>query len=154
MLGDLPKSANPEKQIPGLLQRFNNYLHWGKSKKAIECMEDMAALALSMAVREYRQMGKSLSPDDLSAVLQNNFKPHQNRGKILSRAADLTLTLQAAISLGQVDGLRSPEQKQQQADAWMELALSCTKVIISAETDEISPTHRVQDQRGPVLTMA
>lgn len=154
MLDDIPRNTDPEKQIPNLLQQFKGHLHWGRYERAFECIEHAASLSLFMAAREYRQMGRNLSPDDLTAMLQDSFKPHQNRGKIQNRTTDLALALQVALSLKQADGIRSLEQKRKQADAWMDLALGCVKVIISAQADEIKQAIKQVQQPSPALTMA
>jgi len=151
VLGTLPKSTDPEKQIPDLMQRFNGHLHRGRFEKANLCLEDMAALSLFIAAREYRQMGNNLSSSELSDMLQGNYKPYQNRSSIHNSAAELTLKLQAALSLQQAEGLRSPKRKQEQADAWMDFALGCAKVIINTQTYELK---QAQEQRVPAMVMA
>ena len=60
IMNNVPKSADPEKQIPGLLDRFNNYLHWGKSQKAVECMENVAALVGADSAKHHRPIGQEL----------------------------------------------------------------------------------------------
>jgi hypothetical protein len=117
LFSELPKSSDPETQLPCLLERFKSRLHWGRSEEACECAEDMAALSLFAAAREYRQTGRNLSPGELSIILRDRFKPHQNRSRLPNRAAELALSLQAALSLRQTQGLRNPEQKQKQAEA-------------------------------------
>jgi hypothetical protein len=137
----IPQSADPDKRLPDLLNRLRSCLQGGRSEKARECAAEMAALSLGLAAREYRQMGRALAPAELSALLQNSFRPHQNRGKIQSRAGELTQRLQTALALRQTSGLRGPEQKQKQADVWMELALGCAKMIISAQAEELKLTQ-------------
>jgi len=154
LLEGLPKNADPEKQLPDLLQRFRGHLHWGRFEQASQCMEDMAALSLFAAAREYRQMGKNKSPGELSAMLQNSFKPHQNRGKVHNRAGDLAGGLQAALSLRRADGVRTQEQKQKQADAWMDLALGCAKVIISVQANEMKQAQKEEQSQHSTMTMA
>jgi hypothetical protein len=153
LMTELPKSTDPEKRLPDLLQNFRYYLQWGKLEKALECMENMAALSLAAATREHRQMGRNLSPNELATILQNNFKPHQNRGNIQNRAGDLARGLQAALSQQQSDGIRTAEQKQLQADTWMELALGCVKVIISVQADELKQVQKRECFQAPAMTM-
>jgi len=150
----IPQNIDPDKWLPDLLHRFKSHLHWGRFEKAHEAMEDMGALSLFMAAREYRQMGRNLSPGELSAMLQDSFRPHQNRGKIQNRVGELSHKAQAALSMRQADGLRTPEQKQKQADAWMSLALDCAKVIISAQAAELKLEQKEQEQKTPSLVMA
>ena len=54
------KEVQPDRavyQFPGLLLRYRNDLHWGRFDQAMERMETMAALALSVVLRECKQMG-------------------------------------------------------------------------------------------------
>jgi len=150
----LPKTSDPEKRLPDLLRDFKSHLHWGRFEKAAECMEDMASLSLFAAAREYRQMDRSMSPGELLAMLQDSFRPHQNRGKIHNRADELAIRLQAALSLRQADGIRMPEQKQKQADAWMDLALGCAKVIIRAQADELKLAQKEQARQDAGIVMS
>jgi hypothetical protein len=153
----VPKSAHPETELPGLLRRFNAHLRKGGFEKAFACTEDMAALSLFAATREYRQMGRRPSPGDLSSGLQDRFRPHQNRGGIQNRAAELAQGLQTALSLHRADGVRSKEQKQKQADARMDLALGCVKAIIGAEANEMKREQdreqNAQEQQEPSAAM-
>ena len=149
----IPQNTDPDRWLPDLLQRFRGHLHWGRFEKAHECMEDAAALSLFMAAREYRQMGRTLSAEDLSAMMQTGFKPHQNRGKIQNRVTELSVKAQAALAMRQTDGLRTPEQKQKQADAWTALALDCAKVIISSRADEMKLAQKDQEQKQPPIAM-
>jgi hypothetical protein len=152
-LEGISKSADPERLIPDLLQRFKEHLTWGRLERAMTCAEDMAVFSLFMAAREYRQMGRNLSPDDLSAMLRDNFHPHQNRGRIQNRATDIALSLQKALSLKHSDGVRSSEQKQKQADAWIDLALGCAKAIISVQADEFRLAQKAQELNKPSMVM-
>jgi hypothetical protein len=113
----------------------------------------MAALSLLMAAQECRQMGRNLSPGELSAMLQGSFKPHHNRGKMQNRVADLALGLQAALSLKQTSGIRTSERKQKQADARMDLALSCAEAIIGVRANEMKPSKQTQEQKGSSMAM-
>jgi hypothetical protein len=137
LFSKLPETTIPETRFSDQLQRFKIHLHWGRFEEALGCMEDMAALSLFAAAREYRQIGSILSSGELSAMLQQSFKPHQNRGNIQNRADELTLGLQVALSLKQAEGPRSQEQMQKQADAWMNLALGCAKVVICQRAHEL-----------------
>ncbi len=149
LFSELPKNSVPEQRLPVLLQGFQNHLRRGRFDDALASVEDMAALALFAAAREYRQMGRNVAPGDLSAMLQAGFKPHQNRGKLHSRAEQITTALRAALSRQQAEGLRTPAQKQEQADAWMTLALGCAKVLIGEQVLELK-----QEKKQQGMTMA
>jgi len=150
----IPRDTDPDRWLPDLFHRFKSHLHWGRFEKADACMDDASALSLFMAAREYRQMGRTLSAVELSAMMQNSFNPHQNRGKIQNRVTELSVKAQAILATRRADGLRTPEQKQKQADAWMSLALDCAKVIISGRAAEMKLEQKEQEQIQPAIVMA
>jgi hypothetical protein len=151
-MAELPKAAYPEKQFPDLFRAYKNYLQWGRLEKTIECMENIATFSLAAAAREYRQMGSNISLSELIAMLQNSFKPYQNRCNIHNRTSELAQVLQTALSQKQMGGIRSLEQKQQQADAWMDLALGCVKVVVSTQAEELKQLQKQKNTQ--TITMA
>ena len=65
-IGARCKEVRPDRavyQFPGLLLRYRNDLHWGHFDQAMERMETMAALALSVVLRECKQMGTALTTE-------------------------------------------------------------------------------------------
>lgn len=52
------KPEQAEQKLPILLQDYKNHLHQGRFDRAMDAMELAAAMALSSALREFRQMGK------------------------------------------------------------------------------------------------
>jgi hypothetical protein len=152
MLESTPKSANPEKQLPDLLNKLKGHLHNGRFEKATSCLEDMAALSLFMVAREYRQMGKTLTNGALSDMLCKSYTPHQNRRDFQDHTADISLKLQTALSIQQMNGIRSLEQKQKQADVWMDLTVCCVKTLINAQANEMKQ-DQAQGQRSSAMTM-
>lgn len=149
----LPKTADPEKRIPGLLQDYRGHMHWGRFEKAFECIEEAASLALFAAARENRQMGAGVTAEKLAAELQARFLPHQNRGKLHTRDSELSMKLQAALSLSRAEGLRTPEQKQKQAEAYADLALGCAKILIRQQADELKLAQKEQARQEPAISM-
>ena len=82
-IGARCKEVQPDRavyQFPGLLLRYRNDLHWGRFDQAMERMETMAALALSVVLRECKQMGTALTTEQGVRFLESHILPHQNRG--------------------------------------------------------------------------
>jgi hypothetical protein len=154
LMAQLPKNAALERRLPNLFQSFKHKINIGRLEKAFECLEDMAAFSLDAAAREYRQVGKDLSTGELAVMLQDSFKPHQNRGSMQNRISELSHTLQAALSQQQAGGIRSGDQKQKLAEAWMAMALGCVKVIICARAGEMKQEQKRAHSLNPVMTMA
>ena len=149
-----PKTFDPERQLPMLLERYRSHLHWGRFDKAFDCVEDMACLSLSLAAREYLQMGRSFTASQLSALLQEGFRPHQNRGKVHNRTAEIAQKVQAALALRGAEGLRAPKDKQKQADAYVSLALDCAKILIRVQADELRQAQKEQPRQQAEMNMA
>lgn len=142
------KPEHPERQLSGLLTQYRSHLHWGRFEKAADCMEQMAALSLSFAVREYRQMGDITSTDHMCAVLQSRFKPYQNRGKLVNRTDELAMKLQSVLARGSAEGIRSREQKEALAEAYLDVAIDYAKVLVRLE---VEAQKQEQKQAGMVM---
>ena len=148
----MPKPFNPEKQFEYLLKNYRNNLRRGETMEAADCAESMAVLALYEAAREYRQMGKELSAEERSELLKSNFHPHQNRGKIQNRVADLGQKIGAALSLRHADGVRTPEQKERQSNAYLDIALHCVKDLVRVQADDIKLEKKKSEMQMEALS--
>ena len=97
----------------------------------MDAMELAAAMALSSALREFRQMGKVVSPQQGAERLRQSIQPQKASAGICGR-----------------------ESKESLAYRWLELAASCAKVPIRYEADQIKQRQKEeQAQRGagPVM---
>ena len=139
-LGPNVKAVRPEQasyQIPRLLQQYQNDLHWGRFEQAMDHMETMSALALSVVLRECRQMGTVLTEEQGARFLQSHIHPHQNRGSLKTRATEIGMEFQSVLAKDAVEGIRTEVEKKATASAWLELAISCAKVPIKYCADEL-----------------
>lgn len=138
-------SVKPDRidiELPDLLERYRNHLHWGRFDKAMDCMEQMSALALAACGRELRQIGKPTSTQDLAEALRRCILPHQNRGKLHGRHSEIAMEIQSVLAKCTAPGIRSPEDKQQLAKAWLELAASCAKIPVKYEAEELKQKQK------------
>ena len=124
-------------ELPTLLERYRNNLHWGRFEKAMDCMERMSALALAACGRELRQIGRPASPEELAETLRRRILPHQNRGKIDGRHSEIAMEIQSVLAKSTAPGIHSQADKQQLARAWLELAASCAKIPVKYEAEEL-----------------
>lgn len=139
-IGEASAKADPQKalySIPALLQKCKNNLHWGRFDEAADCMEAASVLALAAALREYHQLGNDISPEQGTDILRKQLHPHQNRGSLKNRPDEIAMELQGILSKSKITGIRSREEKEHLADAWMGLAVSCAKVSVRIEADQI-----------------
>ena len=100
-------------------------------------METMAALALSVVLRECKQMGAMLTVEQGVRFLESRILPHQNRGILKNRADEIAVQFQSVLAKSNCQGIRTQAEKKEAASAWLELAISCAKVPIKYEADEI-----------------
>ena len=131
-----------ESKLPSLLQHYRYNLHWGRFDKAMDCAEQASALALAAYGRELRQMGRQLSAEGLAGTLQSSIQPHQNRGSLKNRHSEIAMQIQSVLARGNAAGIRSQEDKQQLADAWLELAVSFAKIPIKYEAEELKQQQK------------
>jgi hypothetical protein len=129
------KATHPELHLPGLLTQYKSHLLGGLLEKAADCMEQMAALSLSFAAREYRQMGDNVSMDNLCNLLKSRFRPYKNRGRPERRTDELAEKLRNALKQDSLAGIRGREQKEALAEAYLDVALGCAKVLARFEAD-------------------
>jgi hypothetical protein len=136
-------SGQLDRQLPNLLNQYRSDLHWGRFEKARERLEQMAALAMSAAMREYRQMGESVSSEKLTSRLRVEFKPHQNKGKLKNRTDEIGMKLKSVLGQSSVVGLRTAEDKRKIADSCLDFTLDCVKVLVRLEADEKKQTNEI-----------
>ena len=120
----------------------------------MDAMELAAAMALSSALREFRQMGKVGSPQQGAERLRQSIQPHHNRGSLKNRADEIAMELQRILAQKASAGICGRESKESLAYRWLELAASCAKVPIRYEADQIKQRQKEeQAQRGagPVM---
>ncbi|MDR0818274.1 MAG: hypothetical protein LBN43_01720 [Oscillospiraceae bacterium] len=110
--------------------------------------EDIAALALSAAVREYRQRGKATTPAELAAQMNRSFAQQQNRGGRRTIAENMAQLAQTAIQLTAATGVRSAERKAEQANAWLNVATTSAMFAIKVRAEELTEELRQTENRA------
>ena len=124
-----------EQDIPNLIDYARISLQWKQFDRAMECMEHASALALAVYERERRQLGERCSTEDLADALYRRILPHQNRGSLHRRPAELTTQFQSVLEKALTPGIRSETEKRALADSWLELAVSFARVPVKYEAD-------------------
>ena len=141
-----------EQDIPNLIDYAKICLRWKQFDRAMECMEHASALALAVYERELRQMGDPRSPEELAEVLYRRILPHQNRGSLQRRPAELTEQFQNVLKKTSAPGVRSEAEKRALADSWLELAVSFARVPVKYEADILKQQQK-QEQAIPQQEM-
>ena len=135
-------------QVPHLFQCYRKCLKEKKLETAMDCMEEIAALSLLVTLRECHQLGTSLTPAQGSQYLQSHILPHQNRMAIRNRTEEISAQLQTALAKSGAPGVRGEAEKREIASAWLELALSCAKVSVKNDADELKAMEKQKQALG------
>lgn len=150
-IGELSESVNLDRIIlalPELLEQYRSHLHCGRFDRAMDCMEQMSALALAACGREFRQLGRRIDADELGVLLCRQLKPHQNRSSIKNRHSEISVELQNVLAKAGMEGLRSQEDKLQLANAWLELAVSCAKIPVKYEGNAMKKQQKQTQEQS------
>lgn len=121
-----------------LLFRFEQYrthLHQGRTSQAEECLEDIANLSLAATQKISRQIGCSISMEQLADELRRNFLPHQNCTQLKSRNEEISKDLLNIQNKASVSGIRTETEMRKLVSTYKSLALSCVKGLILLETN-------------------
>jgi len=156
-IGKLSESAKLDtiqQVLPWLLEKYRSHLHWGRFDHAMTCMEQMSALSLAAYGRERRQIGDSVSSEEMTKALCRRIQPHQNRSVIKSRDTEIAMEIQSVLAKGSAEGIRTDADKQQLADAWLGLAVSCAKIPVKYEADLIKQQQKQEREQTEGMAMS
>lgn len=132
--------------LPWLLEKYRTHLHWGRFDHAMTCMEQMAAMSLAAYGRERRQLGDSVTAEELTETLCRRILPHQNRGVIKNRDTEIAMEIQCVLAKSNAAGIRTETEKRQLADTWLGLAVSCTKISVKYEVDLLKQHQKQKEE--------
>ena len=110
--------------------------------------------ALSVVLRECKQMGTALTVEQGVRFLESHILPHQNRSILKNRADEIAMQFQSVLAKNNRQGIRTQAEKKEVASAWLELAISCAKVPVKYEADEIKrrqKEEKTQRETEPVM---
>ena len=86
--------------------------------------------------------------------LESHILPHQNRSILKNRADEIAMQFQSVLAKNNRQGIRTQAEKKEVASAWLELAISCAKVPVKYEADEIKrrqKEEKTQRETEPVM---
>ena len=96
-------------------------------------------------------MGIALTPAQGCQYLQSHILPHQNRKSIRGRTEEIAAQLQTALDKINAPGVRGEAEKRGIAGAWLDLALSCAKVSVKYDGDELK--QRQKEEQTDCLSL-
>ena len=74
--------------------------------------------------------------------------PHRTRRAIRNRAEGIPAQVQTARAKGGAPGVSGEAEKREIASAWLELALSCAKVSVKNDADELKAMEKQKQALG------
>ena len=95
-----------------------------------------AALALAAVRREYRQMGKSFSQQQMARMLQERIQPHRSRSSLQKQAPKLIEQFQTISEKDRVQSIRTAAEKEELAGFWLDFTASCTMAVVKHEAEQ------------------
>lgn len=111
------------------------------------------ALGLLLAVL-YFCTATALTVEQGVRFLESHILPHQNRSILKNRADEIAMQFQSVLAKNNRQGIRTQAEKKEVASAWLELAISCAKVPVKYEADEIKrrqKEEKTQRETEPVM---
>ena len=142
-----------EKELPRLLQFFQNHIQQNQIGRATLYADEASALALAAYSRELRQLGQPVSAEDLNKQLCARVLPHQNHASFKCRYRELNAKTQAVLKQCAAPGIRSTEDKRKLAEAWLDLAVDFVKVTVKFQAEELEKWQKQQQETSQAMTM-
>lgn len=142
-----------EKELPRLLQFFQNHIQQNQIGRATLYADEASALALAAYSRELRQLGQPISAEELNKQLCARILPHQNHASFKNRHRELSARTQAVLKQYVAPGIRSVEDKRKLAEVWLDLALDFVKVTVKFQAEELEKWQRQKQESKQVMTM-
>ncbi|NBI65994.1 DUF3991 domain-containing protein [Pseudoflavonifractor sp. 60] len=143
----LMENARPDRLGKELIDALKGYRTNFQAKRmdaAMACMEQAAAFALFAYSREMRQMGQLLDDTELEDRLRSRILPHQNRGSIQNRHSEVAAQTQNVLARYTAPGIRTAEDKEQLASAWLDLAVSLAKIPVKYDADMLKEEQKLE----------
>lgn len=137
-IGVLMGNARPDvlgRELNSAIRGYRINVQADRMDAAMDCMEQASALALFAYGREQRQRGEAMTDAELVEQLQSEILPHQNRGSIKNRHGEIAAQMQDVLIQNRAPGIRSAEDKERLAQAWLDLAVTLAKIPIKYDAD-------------------
>lgn len=118
-----------------------------------ECLECMAAGSLLLTKELCRQMEHPVTTEQLMRKLQSSYRPHEDRGWLRTRLADIRRELTDIDHLVHSPGIRTLEDQQRLGGSYLKIALDCVKARMFVELE--SPTLLTEQEQNEnfIMTM-
>lgn len=118
-----------------------------------ECLQCIAAGSLLSLQKQYRQMERPVTIEQLIQKLQESYRPHEDRGWLWTKAEDIRRDLADIDCQVHSVGIRSMEDQQRLSCSYMRLALDCVKTYLFIELEVPSMFPAQEQTANFIMTM-
>ena len=134
-------------RIEELMTHLADRLRFHSGKKQYGYLKAPLKAVVDEIVDELARVPRVAKAYDLWYV-QSRILPHQNRMAIRNRTEEIAAQLQTALAKSSAPGVRGEAEKREIASEWLELALSCAKVSVKNDADELKAMEIWSGQTG------
>ena len=154
----LKSNQNPHDDIMKHYENFigftpNGTVMCGKEFAAMEQLQSITGYALLAVQKQYHQFEHPVTIEQLTEQLYANYHPHQDRGKLRSKADDIQQDMVSINCHLNTAGICSLDDKKNLITSYMSLALNCVKahVFITLENQQFQ--KQAEHQSNFSMTM-
>jgi hypothetical protein len=98
-----------------------------------------------------RQMERPVLMEQVVTWLQSEYKPHQDRGFMRTRAEDIRTDIKAVTQQSQASGIRTLDEQKALLNSYLKLALDCVKAQMFLALE--APSQRPVQEQAENFTM-
>ena len=149
--GNLSASLNPRYAIMEYTQKLRPFLQngivpAGNENAFMKHLQNISVNSLLSAEKEYRQIAKTESLEQLIKQLNESYHVYQDRSGLRNKARDIQNDVAMVVQQFKTPGIRSMEDKQNLIKSYMSLALDCVKAHISIDLEQQKQKQSQEDQ--------
>jgi hypothetical protein len=121
---------------------------------AKEYLQGMAAGSLLALQRQYSQMERPMTMEQLMERLQTEYHPHLDRGWLRTKSEELRQDIKDLDRQVHTPGIRTLEDREKVLSSYQRLALDCVKIklFLELEIPSLCPVE-VQRPSNFIMTM-
>lgn len=126
----------------------------GEETVRLQLPASPAEIGETFAFLDRISLDTALTVEQGVRFLESHILPHQNRSILKNRADEIAMQFQSVLAKNNRQGIRTQAEKKEVASAWLELAISCAKVPVKYEADEIKrrqKEEKTQRETEPVM---
>ena len=125
-------------------------VNYGIVKRYLQCI---AAGSLMAIQKQYLQMERPVTMEQLISKLQNSYRPHEDRGWLRTKAEDIRLDVSDIDRQVHSEGIRTLEDSKKILSSYLRLSLNCVKTQLFVEL-EAPISLPVEEETASNFTMS